>query len=721
MKKLIYILPFLFLTLFSCQNEDYYEQESNEVSGDRTTVKFSLSIPEYRINRTKAASYENSVNDLSLLVFDANGLFLERVQATDLLSDENNGRGSGTFKASLPNNASIIHYIANYDWSSFNEGNAKNKDEREILPALATNKLVFWGRNVITSLSAPVNITLYRNQAKVTIENQAANFQVTGYALGNYITTGSVAPFNPQGTPTPFILMDNATTLPVGQLEKESQTSSDCDMTPKYMFENNNIFTDQTYVIIKGRLDSGQELYYKIQYLDSNKQPYIIMRNYNYKISIRSFSEAAIGSTTFNGAKTSEPSNNIYAEINKESPTIADDNNNILTVGNVNYLFIQGGQLNIDAHYTKNGTPADNEIQVSVVEDPNRILQVVQYTGGKITGNVSVVLAGQQEATILVKAGKLTRTITITSSALYKFDPTSFSPSAYTVKDQTMALNFNIPSTIPSYLYPIKCEISTQKLYPTEPNKDLEVEYVNGIYKYIYWATSAGNKVLNFKTSFDNSDETVTIQNPYFETASIDVKARHFANLSVNQNNLVNYKSGSTAAIRFIIADLPEAPASYPLTVKITTNNLQPAASETEWTAVSGGYTHTYNSAPVGEQTVQFVSNKDISYETITVSANGFSPSSLFVDNVLGNIYYLAGIVRQIYNGNSYRLENRQVNSNNTSVADGFNTGVGSGYYIEIKTGSRLHDIITFSTGGLYASFTVESLMNLNNGTLEFK
>ncbi len=114
------------------------------------------------------------------------------------------------------------------------------------------------------------------------------------------------------------------------------------------MFENENNSNDQTYIIIKGKLTGKtEELYYKIQLLDTNKKAYPVMRNYHYKIVIKSFSESANGSTEFADAKTSEPSNNIYAEIFKESPSISDNNNNMLTVNILRFLFTQAGTLKV--------------------------------------------------------------------------------------------------------------------------------------------------------------------------------------------------------------------------------------------------------------------------------------------------------------------------------------------------------------------------------------
>lgn len=210
---------------------------------------------------------------------------------------------------------------------------------------------------------------------------------------------------------------------------------------------------------------------------------------------IKSFSENANGSTTFDDAKSAESSNNIYAEIFKDSPTIADNNNNVLTVDRLHFLFVRGGTLNVSAQYTQNGVADHSKISVVLAEDQGNILHNLNYDGnGTITADVSRIIAGQQEATITVKAGILSRTITVVSSALYQFDPASLSPEVYTARDQDMTLQFTIPANIPSYLYPLKCAITTANLYPVAPNKNLQIEYTNGGYQYIYWGNRARNQ-----------------------------------------------------------------------------------------------------------------------------------------------------------------------------------------------------------------------------------
>ena len=390
MKQLIYIYLIISFSAFSCTDAP---ERWDESGGKEISLDVSLYIPEFNTTLGRAVSDENAVRDMWLLTFDAQGLFLARLHATDLVARENGGIGTGEFKVKLPEKTRIIHFIANHDEIiSFDDRAALQKDERELIPVLAGGQLMFWGRAELAEGATSVSTVLFRNRAKVTVENKAMNFSVTGYALCNYATVGTVAPFNPTATPLPFVILENTPTLPLGSVQKVDQTVADCDLSPKYMNEEMNLFNDQCYVIIKGRL-SGETVdkYYKIQLLDEDKKPYPIVRNYHYRVEIESFSEDASGSASFEDAKTAEPSNNIYAEIFKDSPTISDNNNNNLTVGQINLLFIQGGALNVTAHYTKNGETSDNEVDVSVIEDPNNILTGLSYDNNKgvITANVA--------------------------------------------------------------------------------------------------------------------------------------------------------------------------------------------------------------------------------------------------------------------------------------------------------------------------------------------
>lgn len=706
-KTITYLTALLALTLFACQDDNETDENLNP---NKTTLQVIMNIPEYRVS-TRSVSFENDIQDIWVLVFDSNGLFIERVHATDLVCEESRGVGSGSFKIEVSKEAAIIHVIANCDqWALFDDRANLQKDEKEVVPTLFGTRMVFWGRSEVTTFDSPTNVILFRNKAKVTVQNEADNFEVTGYALGHISTAGTVAPFVPGLEPNPFIIKEDATTMPQGTVSKMDQTEADCTIEPKYMFESPNYFNDQSYLILKGRVANGPELYYKIEFLDNNKKPYPLVRNFQYNVLIKSFSESANGTTSFEDAKTAEVSNNIYAEILRDSPSISDSDNNRLTVSRIHTLFTQGGTLEISAHYTENEVPNDAQIEVSIQEDRGSILRNLSYDGyGNISARVARVTKGQKEATISVKAGILSRTLIVTSSELYSFEPFTMSPEIYTHKDQDVTLSFQIPKGLPNYLYPLQCLVTTKNLYPTEPNKNLQIDYSDGVYKYIYWAEEPGAKSLNFRTSLDNSDEVITIENEYFKTASLNLTSHQFDNLSVNSNNLVAYGEGSTAVLKFTLSESADFPLSYPLTVFVATNNLQ--TSQAGWTAVDGGYSYTFDEPTTEEQTVEFVSTQAASGEKLVISAPGFSNATVSFDNYLTKDTYTTGGIDLMGPNGIFLIPSYPIKSSDRSILDDFKVSLDSTYKIYVKKGSKLLDTVTLRTYSYYGSFTVKDIV----------
>lgn len=708
MKKAIIYL-FVLLGLGACTKEETVNTGTE--NGDRVNMTFHVTVPEY----TTVTRVDNNVlSDLYLMVFDQNGLYIERDVAALVT---NNANGTGTFTANVASNAGYIHFIANYggqEWTFIQEQDLLQKDEREIIPQLYSDKLIFWGRSEVTPSSLNnVNVTLYRNQAKVTLEKEGAvtNFDVQGFALCNYADIGTVAPFIPNTIPTPFVISGTYTTLPLVTLTKTSQAESECNMDDKYMFENENYFNDQCYIIVKGSLDNGTPLFYKVQFLDTDKQPYKITRNCQYRVIIKSFSGAAKGSSSFNDAKNAEPSNNIYAEILRESPSISDGTGHSLSVNAIDFFFVQSGTLNITATYTTNGIEDNSQITGSILEDQGNLLGGVLTSdgNGNFTANVAAVLAGQKTATIQIKAGNLSRIITVTSTELYRFDPAGITPDSYTSIDEQVTLSFNIPDEVPNSLLPVDVKIRTNNLYPIAPNKDLEVGYdSNGTY-YIYQAYSTGTVDLQFKTALENSDETITLENEYFHTSSIALSSRYFSNAAINSNNLVAYGAGRAADLTFGLTAGTGLTVTYPVTVHIKTANL--TTTDTNWTAESDGYSRTFTSDP-GTVTVPFTSKSEISYEDVVLSAPGFRITTIPFDNYL--VSQVTGLTNTIYvssGGRTYSINRATVTSHNTGVVASFRTTNNSGYTITIKANSKLSDAVTFSYSGYYGSYTVEQLL----------
>ncbi|MFR7875397.1 MAG: hypothetical protein ACLU4J_02795 [Butyricimonas paravirosa] len=85
---------------------------------------------------------------------------------------------------------------------------------------------MFWGRAELAEGATSVSTVLFRNRAKVTVENKATNFSVTGYALCNSRLSG------------PWLrlirlqhlclcYLGESPTLPLGSVQKVDQTVAD--------------------------------------------------------------------------------------------------------------------------------------------------------------------------------------------------------------------------------------------------------------------------------------------------------------------------------------------------------------------------------------------------------------------------------------------------------------------------------------------------------------
>lgn len=172
---------------------------------------------------------------------------------------------------------------------------------------------------------------------------------------------------------------------------------------------------------------------------------------------------------------------------------------------------------------------------------------------------------------------------------------------------------------------------------------------------------------------------------------------------------MVAYGAGSSATLMFTIPEYPDYPPTYPLTVFVATKNL--TTSQAGWNAVNGGYSYTYDTAPSGEQTVEFTSSQDNSSEQLVISAPGFSNTTVTVDNYLTENTYTSGELRAIYNGLTYTLQNRSATSSNTSIIANFTTNRNSMYGFYIKAGNKLSDTVTITCYGYTGSFTVGELL----------
>lgn len=670
MKRLLYILTLL---LCCCSRESLDNGIPNE--NKHVKVQFKIDIPEAQPLDTRAVN-ENLITNLYLLVFDENGRFISRHQAT---------LSGNSYTATLPqsNDKRTIHFIANYDWSGFNDAASVTKDEGEIIAPLQSTNLIFWQRMVSNaginaSILAGQQVSLIRNMAKFTLVNQPTSGLINAkFALFNQASAGSVAPFN-----TMSRTFDPVITEPAGVTFTTASTFGVADI---YTFErkNSTVTTNPTYVIVQGTY-AGATCYYKIDIIDDNKNMYDIQRNVWFSITIQSVTMA--GYPTLEAAQSSPASNNISASVLLQSyPTIS-DGLFVLSVDKTVVSFTSNGQtLRANATYkTVAGIAINSTIVVTLVQDANFpvVNGTVSYDilTGNLTANINNVPSGGVSyfATIKIEAGNLSRTIRLMLHAPFTFTNISVTPSVVgNVLASPATLKFTIPAEA-EYLLPFNCYITSAYLTPNFGN--IEVIYEDGLYKYKWKVTAVGQQTINFTTNTSNAAETILIDADLFQRGQVAYSNTNgvyrFSNVVITPNP-VNFGTGNAVTLKFTV---PTAG-----TYKIYTSNLNPVSG-----SVVGGV-YTYTTSVAGEQTVNFTTNKQNIAETIKLTATGYLDYTIPLKNQLVQI---SGTL-------TYSNSNTAINRGTITVSVGTKV---VGIFVTSSTGTyqasieaNIGDVLTFT------------------------
>lgn len=292
---------------------------------------------------TKAADKEAQIKSMYVLIFDQNGVFLERSEVVpgapgkELDSFQNqNGKFEFYFPSRTSSSAVVLHFIANYDFIYTPTDEVSMLMKTKIINQ---DEAIYWQRLKLENVNQNTKIrklSLIRNTAKISVEisPDIDYFTYEGFAICNRAKSGSLAPLNynagydPDPSADRFAKYVDDSNNPVSYsnlvnnqlyygcrpkgaiLDKSAPTSF--TMEAEHVFENPYTEEEGTYIIIKGRY-RGYVSYYKVALSPGrNITPYHLLRNFHYKIKItnirnRGFSNLAV-------AMRSEPSNLVERE-----------------------------------------------------------------------------------------------------------------------------------------------------------------------------------------------------------------------------------------------------------------------------------------------------------------------------------------------------------------------------------------------------------------------
>ena len=546
MKKTIYgiLTLFLFILFAGCTQDEVVQPEIQLLDGGNVMVRFSTVIPEYNTVQTRA---NGGVNDMYVLVFDQSGTFITREMAT--LTDQT--ETGGTFTASLPSstNPRIVHFICNYNWGGFSDAGVLGSNEAAVVALLSTTDATFWSRRELPggintgSFPSSNPIELLRNQAKISVSNDAANFSLQGFTIHNTPDKSSVAPFNTATTN----FEEGAITEPIG-MGLNSALQSDISSTEKYLFERRNRSAAAiTTVIVRG-IYNGTSYYYKIDLIDSEQVRYNIERNYHYSVKIKTVTKE--GYTSFNDALTGASHNNTALDpIIEKYPIISDGVSKLQVEKTLIVVTEPNKAISVWANYypdIDSNTINNSGVTVSIMSDEGALASgslTYNASTGIITATSAAVLGAEPAVALLrVQKGDLVRTIRVVLRTPFLFTPIRINdrnPGKLTNAQNTTAnLKFFIPVDFPVDLLPLPVKIYTQGLYPSTPG--LQMVVTGGMIHYIYMATTTGTHIVNLKTNKAGNVETVTLKADYFIDGTINYDILLY-------NGAITYGTGNTA------------------------------------------------------------------------------------------------------------------------------------------------------------------------------
>ena len=508
------------------------------------------------------------VQNMTLFCFNDYGLYIAHVEA-DLVPAIETPSLSGTYKAIIPENTRIVHFVGNQNPNLYDAEMFVNRTEDEIQDDMvgASGMIIYWSRFIfsnegsfqqqLAAANGGEGIKLIRNQAKISIANSTGNgfIDISGFVVTNIHAYGTTAPYHPEKrfptTGTAFEWPgEDFITLPDNRVKMSDIT----DVNTKaedYIFEHENSLLDPISVIIKGTPAGGsEELYYRVMIIDKDGEQLMIRRNHHYIINIDG--KLTYGNKTFEEALTAPATNNIWVavddwvnEITYNGITLAVDQTNLV-------LGEEMAGNSVTLKYTITGTSALSDSDIAEVSwmtgntvAAHNFNHTFTVNGNVGSGEISIQLLemgdnASLEGSLIVKKGRLQRTIKITLIKTQKFTPVWAATQIYGGELGELAtLKFTIPEDFP--IIPFKVYVSVNSLDVRTQTTGCVLPVVrkgdagwygadNDLgYKYVYTVTEPGTQRLylhSVLTHANGGSDNIILEAEFFETVT---KTFHYA------------------------------------------------------------------------------------------------------------------------------------------------------------------------------------------------
>lgn len=599
--------------LSSCLSENGWKTEQTVVPEGYVSVSFRTDIPAMQEVVTRAVDPDGAgVQNMTLFCFDSYGLFISTATASLAPASQI----SGTFTAEIPENTSIIHFVANQNMSNFAEDDFRGKSESEAMALLegSSGRMIYWSRfesdgsdDIGIQLKAAGPVRLIRNHAMFSVSvASGVGFNVTGFAVCNTNAFGTVAPYHPDyGFPTDGSGFawpgdEDFVTLPVNAA-KLSDVVDVTDAENQYVFETENRADDPVSMIIKGSV-SGSELYYRVLLITEDGNQIMVRRNHHYIINI--VGELANGQTTFDAALAGPATNNVWISISEDVNEVQ-NGDWILAVNETSFVIDEAYAEAHDYRFTaaaytltkrNSSSIEDSEAaEVSITDNEGLDMnhrETYSVDDNVLTGNIVFDLnrladdEQMHEYDVLVRKGKLQRTIKVILVRTQQFVPAWVSTQVYGAVGKDSRANvtamFTIPETCPAELFPMNVYISTENLDARSEVGNLTVviqgsddwygeDFGTG-YKYVYPVSGPGSYSVYFEnilTQEQDASGTMTFEAECFKTMQKTYTfAEHQTTITIDGHNssvdnsdelitvMVPQKRGANVQFNMVMRDL---------------------------------------------------------------------------------------------------------------------------------------------------------------------
>lgn len=526
---------------------------------EKVTVRFGVDVPNFTTSRAVGID-ENKIETLELWVFDKDGHFLERAKAENIKSTDNK---TYTYEAKMTPapDGCIIHFVAN---KSLGEDVTSliGKNESDVLFSIDGtsdgNVMTMWGRKKydqeIKKDSDLGTVEVLRNMAKfrlvITGEATSKLTDVT-YALYRTYDKGSIAPFDPTDLKDPFKLpSDNVVTTPT-EPAGIKLINSDKWIEPKegsyhYGYERKNADAKEiSCLIVKGTYKgegmlSPEECYYKIDFVNTDKVRYDILRNHFYKVTINDV--RAKGYKSREEALKGLAANNLaLSEEIQSFPTFSDGKGKLEVKGDKTFFAVVNGDNELKFHVdyysdfknqssktenskltfkwekkddgSINGEPTNDNGEITVP------LKQIPTNGGSLTSELIIGVKDNPE---------LKRLVRIQVRPQFDLTVTTEYTTINNTQDTPLTLTLKIPEEFRKELLPITFRFYTENFYPSG-NQGLSYGRKGDktFYEVIVTSISDNRQLTyNFKSNKSNSAETIKVEcvEGYFKDKNVQIR-----------------------------------------------------------------------------------------------------------------------------------------------------------------------------------------------------